>query len=99
MGPLEDATVEFTSTTCPRLMWPPHVDVSQLADHGNQASGPDDRHHMDHARHLFFESSVARAAVGAGGGVCGVRDLGVLAVAPAAHAGSSNRAGARDRCL
>ena len=41
---------------------------------------------MDHARHLFFESAVAGAAVGIGGRIRGIRDLGFLAVAPAAHA-------------
>src|SRR6516225_395690 len=69
--------------------------VAQLVDRGNQACGPDCRHHMDHARHLFFEPAVARSAVGTGGGVCCVRDLGVLAVAPAAHAGSGTAFGGK----
>src|SRR5215813_2525850 len=87
------------STKSTHLIWLPDVDVAQLADRGNQASSPNYRHHMDHARHLFFESAVADAAVGTGGGVCGVRDLGVLAVAPVANADSGNRAGTRGRCL
>ena len=40
---------------------------------------------MGHAGDLLFESAVARTAAGAGGRICGVRDLGHLAVAPAAH--------------
>ena len=76
-----------------------HVNIAPLADRWNQVSGPDSRNHMDYARHLLFESAVARAAVGTRGGFCSVRDLVILAVAPTADASSSNRAGARGRCL
>src|SRR6516225_2142482 len=52
--------------------------VAQLVDRGNQACGPDCRHHMDHARHLFFEPAVARSAVGTGSGTAfgGKADIG-----------------------
>src|SRR5215472_994800 len=83
---LQRAAVEFRFDKITGYTWPSYVDLTPLIDCRNQPSGPDRGHHMDYARHLFFESAVARAAVRVGGGVCGIRDLGVLAVAGAANA-------------
>ena len=55
--------------------------VSRLADRGSWLSVPGPAHRLGHPGHLLFEFAVGRAASGVGGGFCGVRDLGLLAVA------------------
>src|SRR5262245_10897438 len=63
------------------------VECFWLADRGTLVSVPGPARRLGHPGHLLFEPAVARAAAGVGGGVCGLRGLGVLAVAPPLHAG------------
>ena len=67
------------------------VQVSRLVDRGILASLPDPAGRLGHPGHLLFEFAVGRTARGAGGRFCGVHDLGVLAIAPAANARDCDR--------
>ena len=69
--------IEFTSQVS--------VQVSWLADRGILVSMPGPAHRVGHPGDLLFEFALGRGASGLGGGLCGIRDLGVLAVAPAAY--------------
>src|SRR5687767_4700522 len=80
---------EFTS--------PIPFQVSRLAGRRNLVSLPGPAHHVGRLGHLLFELAVGRAASGAGGCLCGVRDLGSLAITPAAYVSRRGRAVSRRR--
>ena len=61
------------------------LQASRLAAKGDLAALPIRACDVGHASHLLFKSPMGRLAFGIGGGLCGVRNLGALVVAPAAH--------------
>src|SRR6202008_80700 len=57
----------------------------RLADHGTLVPASGLAHRVGHLGNLLFKPAVGRTASGTGGSLCGIRDLGSLAFAPAAH--------------
>ena len=80
--------IEFTSQVAVQGSW--------LADRGTLVFIPGPGHRMGHPGALLFESALVRGTSVLGGGVCGIRYLGVMvAVAPAAYVPGRIRAVSR----
>ena len=75
------------------------VQVFRLADRRTLVSVRGVTHRLGNAGHLLLESALALAALRVGRGLCGVRDLGPLAVAATADVPGRNRAVSRSSRL